>query len=284
MPTYNSEGLVLECATEALEYLARQPYTSELILIDDGSQDNTFGEIQKLSQKNHLVRGMCFEKNSGKGACIQRASSASLGQYIIFTDIDLAYPIEEISKILTALERGNDAAIACRVLQESRFTMSPSFFRYLYTRHLMGRFFNLIVRSFLLPEIYDTQAGLKGFRRDAAQKLFRKQTLRRFSFDVELLYIARKLGLRVEQVAVNFRYFFEESSVLFFKDTLSMLKDLLRIRLNDLRGIYDAPFPESLAKDTDPTPQPQKVLTPPQKTEPFQPSPYPLPERERKIG
>jgi dolichyl-phosphate beta-glucosyltransferase len=164
--------------------------------------------------------------------------SAAHGSFRVFTDADLAYPVEEIDRLLHELETGSDVAIACRVLPESRYLMSPSFFHYLYTRHLMSRVFNRVVRLALLPGILDTQAGLKGFTSHAADLIFPRLTVPGFGFDVELLYIARKHGLRIHQTAVHYRYEDEPSTVRFAADAVTMLRDLTRIRWNDWRGRY----------------------------------------------
>ncbi len=157
----------------------------------------------------------------------------------VFLDADLAYPVDEITKIVRELETGSDVAIACRVLPESRYLMSPSFFHYLYTRHLMSRVFNLAVRLALLPRILDTQAGLKGFTARASELIFPRLTVAGFGFDVELLYVARKHGLKVAQAAVHYRYDDEPTTVRFVADAVGMLEDLVRIRWNDWRGRYD---------------------------------------------
>src|SRR5206468_1714879 len=131
---------------------------------------------------------------------------------------------------------GSDVAIACRVLPESRYVMSPSFFYYLYTRHVMSRVFNRVVRLALLPGILDTQAGLKGFTARAGELIFSRLTVPGFGFDVECLYIARKHRLTVRQTAVHFRYDDEPSTVRFAADAAQMLRDLVKIRWNDWRG------------------------------------------------
>jgi len=136
------------------------------------------------------------------------------------------------------LETGSDVAIACRVLPESRYLMSPSFFHYLYTRHVMSRVFNRVVRLVLLPGILDTQAGLKGFTARATELIFPRLTIAGFGFDVELLYIAKQHGLTVAQAAVHYRYDDEPSTVRFAADAVEMLEDLVKIRWNAWRGRY----------------------------------------------
>ena len=148
----------------------------------------------------------------------------------MFLDADLAYPPGEIDRICRALASGADVAIANRVDRESRYLIQPSFFRYLYTRHLAGRLFNLIARSVLLPGIRDTQAGLKGFTAETADRLFQEWLPLGFSFDLGVLFRARRLGLRIEQVPVTYRYDSEPTTVRFLADTLAVLRDIARIQ------------------------------------------------------
>jgi dolichyl-phosphate beta-glucosyltransferase len=164
---------------------------------------------------------------------------AARGAYRVFTDADLAYPPAEVSKIVRDLEAGADVAIACRVLPESRYLMSPTFFSYLYTRHVMSRVYNALVRLALIKGVLDTQAGLKGFTAHAAGVIFSRITIPRFGFDVEALFIARKHGLSIRQTAVDFRYDEEATTVKFAQDAMRMARDLYRIRDNDRRGKYD---------------------------------------------
>jgi dolichyl-phosphate beta-glucosyltransferase len=177
--------------------------------------------------------------NLGKGASITRGMLAARGRYRVFTDADLAYPPSEIIRILADLEGGADVAIACRVLPGSRYVMSPAFFQYLYTRHLMSRAFNLAVRVLLLRRLVDSQAGLKGFSAAAADMVFPRVTIPRFGFDVEALFIAQKHGLSVAETAVNFRYDEEPTTVSLARAGARMLSDLVRVRVNDWRGRYD---------------------------------------------
>lgn len=239
IPVYNSANFIEQNVKIILDTLEKQPFNSELILVNDGSNDNSMELITRMATRNTHIKVLDNGQNQGKGYTVSHGFKEASGKYLVFNDADLAYPTDQVIRILQALESGNDVAIACRVLPESRFEISPAFFRYLYTRHLMGRFFNLLVRLTVLPGTLDSQAGLKGFTREAAQTIFARQTLKRFSFDVEVLFIARKFGLKVAQVPVNFRYFFEETTVRFAQDTLRMLRDLMKIRFNNMKRLYD---------------------------------------------
>ena len=163
---------------------------------------------------------------------------AARGRHRVFTDVDLAYPLDQVHRIVDDLANGADVAIACRVLPESRYLMSPSFFHYLYTRHLMSRAFNSVVQTFLLPGILDTQAGLKGFTADAAQLCFSRATIPGFGFDIECLYVAQQHGLTIKQTAVQFRYDDEPTTVRFARDSSRMLQDIWQVRMNAWRNRY----------------------------------------------
>jgi len=219
-------------------YVRAQTQPTELVLVDDHSEP---GAARLLADFAGTLSGATLlhnDANRGKGFSVARGMAAARGARRVFTDADLAYPVEEIDHMVRELDGGADVAIACRVLPESRYLMSPSFFHYLYTRHLMSRLFNRVVRVALLPGILDTQAGLKAFTARAAQLIFPRLTVAGFGFDVELLYIARKHRLRVRQTAVQYRYDDEPSTVRFAGDAAAMVRDLARIRWNDWRGRY----------------------------------------------
>lgn len=238
VPVYNSASFIVENVEQVLSFLEQQAFSFEVIAVDDGSRDDARRHLDALAQRRPHLRVLGYAKNRGKGYAIRHGFAAARGRYCIFNDADLAYPVTEVLTILRALEAGADVAVACRVLPQSRYEISPAFFRYLYTRHLMGRFFNCLVRGLLLPGVLDTQAGLKGFSNVVAQRVFAQQRLTGFSFDVEVLYLAKKCGYTIAQVPISFRYFFEETTVKFFDDTLKMIRDLCVIKWNDWRGVY----------------------------------------------
>lgn len=224
---------------ELAAFLHQAPDRCELILVDDrGTQPGASATLRRFAS-GAGIRLLQNDRNRGKGYSIARGMLATTAQYRVFTDADLAYPAAEIWKIVERLERGADVAIACRVLPESVYVMRAQYLRYLYTRHMMSRAFNRLVRLALLPGIRDTQAGLKGFTADAATRIFPRVRIAGFGFDLECLRLARRLGLRVEQVPVHFRYGDEPSTVRVVRDALTMTADLARIRWREWRGSYD---------------------------------------------
>ena len=239
VPCYNGEDRLPAALLQLSAFLALQPYTSELILVDDCSAEPAAKILRDYAASRPGITLIRNEKNLGKGKSVGRGMLAGTGKFRVFTDADLAYPPEEVNKILKDLESGADVAIACRVLQDSRYLMSPNFFHYLYTRHVMSRVFNFLTRVVLLRDVLDSQAGLKGFTAAAAETVFPRVTIPRFGFDVEALFIAQKHGLTVRQTAVYFRYDEEPTTVKFAQSAFTMAAELLQVRMNDLRGRYD---------------------------------------------
>src|SRR5713101_1549365 len=238
IPTWNGGHQLSATLSHLREFRTSLQFQTEIVIVDDCSERSTARIACDFADDNALTVVLRNEINQGKGHAVARGMLHASGAYRIFVDSDLAYPSCQISKLMRALEAGNDVAIACRVLPESRYVMSPTFFHYLYTRHLMSRLFNRLAQQVLLPGILDTQAGLKGFTANAAQTIFSRQTLCGFGFDLECLFIARLHGLKIEQVPVDFYYSDEPSTISFARHGAEMLMDLVRVRRNGARGIY----------------------------------------------
>jgi dolichyl-phosphate beta-glucosyltransferase len=243
VPVWNGADRLPATLFALHQLLADQGYPAELIVVDDCSGPETVRAIRTfcaaVEEKETRVRVLRNEQNRGKGFSVARGMLAAQGALRVFTDADLAYPAGDIEGIIDALEKGHDVAVACRVLRESRYIMSPTFFPYLFTRHVMSRAYNAFVRRLLVSTVLDTQAGLKGFTRAAAEVIFPRLTIPRFGFDVECLYIAQRHGHRLAQVPVTFRYDDEPSTVNFVRDSARMLTDIGRIIVNAWRGRYD---------------------------------------------
>jgi dolichyl-phosphate beta-glucosyltransferase len=243
VPVFNAAQQMPRTLPALHRMLANQQYPTELIVIDDCSDGETVRAIDQFRAGadggSARVRVLRNDQNRGKGFSVARGMLAAEGALRVFIDADLAYPAEEIESIVDALERGYDIALGCRVLPESRYVMSPAFFPYLFTRHLMSRAYNAFVRRLLVDSVLDSQAGLKGFTRAAAELIFPRLTIPRFGFDVECLYIAQRHGQRLIQVPVTFRYDDEPTTVRFARDGARMMTDLARIVVNAWRGHYD---------------------------------------------
>ena len=239
IPVYNAADQLPSTLDAVDTFAGRYPASIEVIFVDDHSTElETQAILATFAAERPYVRVLRNATNRGKGFSVTRGMLAARGRHRVFTDVDLAYPLDEVHKIVGELEAGADIAIACRVLPESRYLMSPSFFHYLYTRHLMSRAFNKVVQTFLLPGILDTQAGLKGFTAHAAQVCFERATIPGFGFDIECLYIAQQHQLSIKQTAVNFRYDDEPTTVRFARDSNRMLQDIWKVKTNAMRGQY----------------------------------------------
>ena len=244
IPVYNAADQLPATLRAVDAFATRYPGSVEVLFVDDHSTElETQLMLEDFARRRGYARLLRNSANRGKGFSVTRGMLAARGRHRVFTDVDLAYPLDEVHKIVAALESGSDVAIACRVLPESRYLMSPSFFHYLYTRHLMSRAFNKVVQMFLLPGILDTQAGLKGFTAHAAQLCFSRTTIPGFGFDIESLYLAQQHGLAIKQTAVNFRYDDEPTTMRFASDSRRMFLDIWRVRLNAWRGQYSAAQP-----------------------------------------
>jgi dolichyl-phosphate beta-glucosyltransferase len=238
VPVHNGEPFIARTIGELIDYLASLEEPAELIGIDDGSTDRTASIADEAMAEAPIpIRFIRSSANEGKGAAIKRGMAVSQGPYRVFLDADLAYSPNAISEVRSKLAEGADVVIGSRVHPDSTYQIKPSFFRYLYTRHLAGRVFNWIVRLFLLPGIFDSQAGLKGFTDEAAETIFRGWLPDGFSFDLGALSRARHERLSIEQIPVHYRYDSEPTTVRFMKDTVAALYDLAIVRLR-LGGEY----------------------------------------------
>lgn len=239
IPVFNAADQLPATLAAIDAFVARYRESLEVLFVDDHSTEiETRRVLEDYARRRPYARVLRNEVNRGKGFSVTRGMLAARGRYRVFTDVDLAYPLDQVERIVAELQAGHDLAIACRVLPASRYLMSPSFFHYLYTRHLMSRAFNRVVQAVLLPGILDTQAGLKGFTAEAAQLCFSRTTIPGFGFDIECLYIAQQHGLSIEQTAVNFRYDDEPTTVRFARDSNRMLQDIWKVKRNAWRGQY----------------------------------------------
>lgn len=232
IPVLDGEPVIARTLAEVGAWLAGRGLSAEVVVVDDGSRDRTVEKVREAAARSPVpVVLERHETNRGKGAAVRTGMLAARGRHRVFLDSDLAYPAPEIGRVLDALRSGADVAIASRVDPESLYVVRPAFFRYLYTRHVAGRFFNWLVRLLLLPGVSDTQAGLKGFTAEAATALFSAWVPGGFGFDLAVLARARRLGFSLAEVPVTFRYDREPTTLRFLADTVRMLRDLAEVRV-----------------------------------------------------
>jgi dolichyl-phosphate beta-glucosyltransferase len=232
IPAYNEVQRISNTLYKILTYLAQQPYTAEIIVVDDGSQDATAEIVASFSCHIAPVFLLQNGQNRGKGFSVRQGFLHARGAYLLFSDADLSTPIEEVEKLFEALSASCDIAIASRAMPDSRVERHQPWYR-----ENMGRLFNVLVRALGLSRLRDTQCGFKCFTREAALEICHRMTRERFGFDVEMLYLAYKLGHRVREVPVIWRNS-SQTRVHAIRDSVSMACDLLQIRWNDLCSQY----------------------------------------------
>ncbi len=231
IPAHNEESRLPRTIEQIFSFLEKQTYSSEVIIVENGSSDRTFAFAQEytLRHPNLIVH---HEEQAGKGNALRRGMSEARGEYRFICDADLSMPIEELQKFLPPVLNDFDIAIGSREAPGSIRYHEPSY------RHVGGRAINFLIRLLILPGLNDTQCGFKCFRAETTEVIFRQQTLTGWSFDIELLYLARRKKLRVKEVPIQW-YFDPDSKVNAIRDALRMIGDIFRIHLNAMRGRYD---------------------------------------------
>jgi dolichyl-phosphate beta-glucosyltransferase len=230
IPAHNEEQRLPPTLKAVDAFLDRQGYASEIIVVENGSHDLTAVVAEAFAADHPRVR-LLREGGRGKGLAVRRGMLEALGQYRFICDADLSMPIEEIAKFLPPALNGVDVAIGSREAPGARRFNEPIY------RHVQGRIFSNLVKLFALPGFEDTQCGFKCFGAAAAVDVFGVQIFDGMSFDVEVLYIARKRGYRIVEVPIDW-YYRSESRVNPLLDPLRMLRDILTIRRNWRRGLY----------------------------------------------
>jgi dolichyl-phosphate beta-glucosyltransferase len=224
IPAYNEAARIGLTLDKILAYLKQQPFDSEIVVVDDGSTDDTVQVCRKkLASASHEI--LLNEANRGKGHSVRKGILAASGQIILFTDADLSTPIEDYEKLLASIHMGSDIAIGSRSTTSSDVQQRQN-----VIREIMGKTFNRIAHLLTFKGIHDSQCGFKAFKAAAAKKLFERQKVSGFCFDAEILYLAQRMRLKTSEVGVRWVNS-PQSKVRIIKDSLTMLIDLFRIRL-----------------------------------------------------
>jgi dolichyl-phosphate beta-glucosyltransferase len=225
IPCYNEEQRLPRTVEQIERYLDARQTDYELVLVDDGSRDGTRAVMDAAAANHAAVRVEALPRNRGKGRALAVGVEAAKGDEILVTDADLSTPIAELEKLQAALDRGAGIAIGSRALRESRVEVSQPVYRV-----LMGKGFNLIVQAVLLPGIWDTQCGFKLFRADVARRVFAGLITDGFGYDPEVLYRARRQGVKIVEVPVVWRNS-APTKVSPLKSSWDMLKHVVWVRL-----------------------------------------------------
>ena len=235
IPAYNEADRLPSTLSAVIAYLQEQPYRAEVVVVDDASTDRT-ADVARIQLEKSLIPGKVLENesNRGKGYSVRRGLGEAGGQIRLFSDADLSTPIREFDNLRTAIQQGADIAIGSRALGESSVEIHQPWYR-----ETMGKGFNVLVRMIAFGGIRDTQCGFKAMRAEFIENMIPHLRVDRWGFDVEILFLALKKGLRIEEVPVRWRDN-PNSRVSLFGDSTRMLTDLLRIRWFYHRGVYDA--------------------------------------------
>lgn len=242
VPAYNERQRIGATVARISDFMSAQPYAAELLVVDDGSEDGTPDMVEAMRNGANPAVQVLRGQHRGKAYTVRSGMLAARGRYVLFSDADLSTPIEEVSSFLPFFEEGYDVVIGSREAPGAQRFDEPA------TRHVMGRIFTRTVQLVTGQRFEDTQCGFKAFTREAAQQIFSRVQLyganspiikrsRVTGFDVELLFIARKLGLRICEVPVRW-YYSPGSKVDPLRDSFQNLLDVLKVRLYDAQGRY----------------------------------------------
>jgi len=229
-PAHNEETRLPDTLKQVCEFMAGQSYSMEVLVVENGSSDRTYSIAQEFAQNQPGLR-VLQNTQSGKGRAVRQGMLAAQGEYRFMCDVVLSMPLTEINRFLPPALEGYDIGIASREAPGAVRHAEP------YYRHFIGRIYNGLIRLLALPGLQDTQCGFKCFRGVAAQDLFSRQTLNGWSFDVEILFVARLLGYKIVELPIHW-YYNPESKIRVVRDSVRMGLDLLAIRRNARRGVY----------------------------------------------
>ena len=230
IPAFNEEQRLPDTLQRIHDFLQSQSYSSEVLVIENGSADHTF-EVAQAFIKNHNAFRVLRAGDRGKGLAVRHGMLAAAGQYRMMIDADLSMPIDQVNRFLPPQQKEADIVIASREAPGAVRYHEPSY------RHLGGRVINTLIRLMALPGLQDTQCGFKCFRATVAEDLFSKQTIMGWAFDVEILYVARLRGYSIIELPIPW-YYSPQSHLRPIHDSFHIFFDLLRIRNNARRGLY----------------------------------------------
>jgi glycosyltransferase involved in cell wall biosynthesis len=241
IPAYNESARIRATLDRVLAFVNERHWDAEILVVNDGSHDDTAQLIENYAARDPILRVIQNPGNRGKGYSVRNGMLHASGKILLFSDADLSSPIEESDKLLDAIEKGADVAFGSRWLRSELQTQRQSLHRQLF-----GRVFNLALRIVLGLPYRDTQCGFKAFTRSAADAIFPLQRIERWGFDPEILFLARKFGMKVEEVPVQWAHS-EGTRINPLRDGTRMFVEMLRIRWYSLTGKYDTAPPSPIA-------------------------------------
>lgn len=232
IPAYNEEFRLPSTLDKAYAFLSKRGRSFEIVVVDDGSMDNTADLVEDYAKKYPEIRLVSYTPNQGKGHAVRTGMLAAKGNLLLLDDADGSSPIEEVEKLEMAIANGADLAIGSRAKPDEERQVEA-----LFHRKYIGNTFNVIVQTLLLPGIHDTQCGFKLFKRDIGRDIFSVAHLDGYAFDVEVLYIARIRGYKCQEVAINWHNV-DGSKINVLTDSTRMLIEVLGITTGAWFGRY----------------------------------------------
>lgn len=226
IPAYNEESRLSSTLNTVDAYLSGLGKSYEIIVVNDGSSDDTQKVLKEQIARTSALRIISYKDNCGKGYAVRQGIFASRGDYVMFSDADLSAPIDELPKLLNAVENGYDVAVGSRAVKGAVIPVHQPLYR-----ELGGKGLNLVIRALAVPGIHDTQCGFKLFKGDVAREVFAKCFLDGWSFDVEILYLSKRLGYTVAEIPVKWAHS-EGSKLHPFTAGIKVIKDIIRLRLH----------------------------------------------------
>lgn len=224
IPAYNEEFRIVKTLQRLIQYLEKKGFTYEIIVVDDGSKDNTVKVIEEGIDKAVNLKVISLGVNRGKGYAVKEGMLSASGDYVMFMDADGSTEIDEVEKLISAIKAGADVAIGSRLVKDGGVKVSSSLIR-----KILRKILNIVVRLLLFSGINDTQCGFKMFTKASAKKLFQAQQLTGYGFDMEILFLARRFGYKVVEVPVNWKAV-GKGKLNIFRDSFKIFADILRIR------------------------------------------------------
>jgi len=235
IPAYNESARIPATLRSVVDCIRAHGWNAEVVVVNDGSRDNTAEVVREFARNAPEIRLLENPENRGKGYTVRHGVLHALGDIVMFTDADLSSPMEEAEGMFAAIEQGADIAIGSRWLATSRQTHRQPLYRQFF-----GRCFNLLTRMVMNLPFADTQCGFKAFTRAAAQTVFQLQTIERWGFDPEILFIALKRGYQISEIPVSWAHD-ARTRISYLRDGIQMLKELAIVRWNALLGRYSRP-------------------------------------------
>jgi len=233
IPAYNERERITTTLDRVLAYLAEKQWHAEIVVVNDGSRDDTAEIVRQYAEKHRSVRLIENPGNRGKGYSVRNGVLHALGNVLLFSDADLSSPIYEAPKLFAEIDKGADIAIGSRWVNSALQTERQS-----VLRQVLGRMYNILLRLVLGLRYRDTQCGFKAFTKEAALAVFSRQKIERWGFDPEILYLARKFDFKVSEVPVEWAHD-NRSKINPLADGIKMFVEMLRVRWNDITGRYE---------------------------------------------